>query len=230
MSNVDSLCLHLSNLGLTCDNRTVYDNDDTLSVTHRNHYPSGPNYQDDNDSGMNNNLKVAAINIYRYKFTEDFTSEIFTFAKIHQYDHRKDFKEAWNVWLEDNAGIVQDEVRRLTNLGFEGNIQDKMFKSARYYFRKKSTDKKDPAKRRRYISLQKGFLETIDDHIKISLQKSECKPSNGFDDFCKSEGVVELLKEEIAYLCKNGLTDVGEIKNKIKKTYKNRYFLLIHNN
>jgi hypothetical protein len=230
MSNVATLYDNIDTTSVTCHNRTVYDNDDTLSVTRRNDCHRGANYQHVDDSGMNNNLKGAAINIYRYKFTEEFTSEMFTFAKIHQYDHRKDFKEAWNVWLEDNAGIVEDEVRRLTNLGFDGNILDKMFKSARYYFRKKSTNKKDPVKRRSYISLQKGFLETIDDHIKTSLQKSECKPSNGFDDFCKSEGVVDLLKEEITYLCKNGLTDVGEIKNKIKKTYKNRYFLLIHNN
>ena len=41
-------------------------------------------------------------NIYRYKFTDDFTSELFKFSKIHQYDHRKDFKEAWEIWMEDN--------------------------------------------------------------------------------------------------------------------------------
>ena len=69
-------------------------------------------------------------NIYRYKFTDDFTSELFMFSKIHQYDHRKDFKEAWEIWMEENDEIVNDEVRRLTNLGYDGDITDKMFKSA----------------------------------------------------------------------------------------------------
>ena len=32
------------------------------------------------------------INIFRYKFSEDFTKPLYQFSKIHQYDHRKDFK------------------------------------------------------------------------------------------------------------------------------------------
>jgi hypothetical protein len=35
------------------------------------------------------------------------------------------------------------------------------------------------------------------------------------------------LKEEVTYLCNHGMTDSTEIKKKIKKTYKNRYFILI---
>ena len=76
--------------------------------------------------------------IYRYKFTEDFMNELFNFSKIHQYDDRKDFKEAWELWLVDNEEIVIDEEIRLINLGYVGDVRDKMFKSARYYFRKKN--------------------------------------------------------------------------------------------
>ena len=35
-----------------------------------------------------------ANTIYRYKFREEFVGELYKFSKIHQYDHRKDFKEA----------------------------------------------------------------------------------------------------------------------------------------
>jgi hypothetical protein len=164
-------------------------------------------------------------NIYRYKFTDDFTSELFKFSKIHQYDHRKDFKEAWEIWIEDKDEILNDEVRRLTNLGYDGDILDKMFKSARYYFRKKSTEKKEPAKRRIYVGSQKDLLEAMDEHIKSNIVSGDFKPSEGFDEFCKQN--VGLLKEEIAVLCRAGLTDSNEIKSKIKKTYKNRYFLAI---
>ena len=58
----------------------------------------------DND----NENELFEINIFRYKFDEDFTSELYKFSKIHQYDHRKDFKEAWNIWIEENEELVDD--------------------------------------------------------------------------------------------------------------------------
>ena len=204
-----------SNNCIDC-NGTIYNRFDTLSVTNANKTVSNKN------SDINNEVNV---NIYRYKFTDDFTKEMFKFSKVHQYDHRKDFKEAWNIWTEENDNIVSEEVRRLTNLGYDGDILDKMFKSARYYFRKKSTEKKAPAERRNYISVQKDLLDAMDDHIKSKLQEDDYKPSDGFDEFCKIN--IDLLKEEVNMLCRNGFTNSEEIKKKIKKTYKNRYFLII---
>jgi hypothetical protein len=166
-----------------------------------------------------------SINIYRYKFTNDFTNELYKFSKIHQYDHRKDFKEAWEIWIDDNSNLVDDEVRRLTNLGYDGDVLDKMFKSARYYFRKKSTEKKEPVKRRIYVGSQKDLLEAMDDHIKSNISSGEFKPADGFDEFCKKN--VDILKDQVNQLIRSGITDSNEIKSKIKKTYKNRYFLII---
>jgi hypothetical protein len=169
-----------------------------------------------------NNLN---INIYRYKFTDEFTNELFKFSKIHQYDDRKVFKDAWEIWLEENDDLVNSEYRRLKELGYDGDIFDKMFKSARYYFRKKSTEKKEPVKRRIYVGTQKDLLEAMDEHIKSNISSGTFKPSDGFDEFCKQN--VSLLKEEVGILCRAGMTDSDEIKSKIKKTYKNRYFLAI---
>jgi hypothetical protein len=152
-------------------------------------------------------------------------NELYIFAKVHQYDHRKVFKEAWEVWLEENNTIVASEEKRIIELGYSGNIIEKMFKSARYYFRKKSTEKKALAKRRDYIGVQKDLLESMDKHIISSIIRENYKPSEGFDEFCKDH--VELLKEQIDLLCKNGFTNSNEIKKKMKKTYKNRYFLLV---
>jgi len=177
------------------------------------------NRVDDIESDVN-------VNIFRYKFTDDFTSELFKFSKIHQYDHRKDFKEAWKTWLEENVEIVEEETRKLKKLGYQGNVEDKMFKSARYYFRKKSTEKKAPAKRRDYVGVNKLLLEAMDTHIRDGINTEDYKPSDGFDSFCNKNK--DLLREEVSTLCKNGLTDSNEIKNKIKKTYKNRYFLYIN--
>ena len=44
-----------------------------------------------NETSDNNRPTV----IYRFKFTEQFMEELYKFSKIHQYDDRKDFKEAW---------------------------------------------------------------------------------------------------------------------------------------
>ena len=167
------------------------------------------------------------VNIYRYKFTPEFMNNLFIFSKIHEYDDRSDFKEAWKQWTEDNENIVSIEVKRLTELGYEGDIIDKMYKSARYYFRKKSTEKKNAALRRDYISVNKKLINAMDDHIRTEIHRDDYKPSDAFDEFCNSN--LDLLKENITIICKNGLTDPVEIKKKIKKTYKNRYFLFANN-
>ena len=168
--------------------------------------------------------KNSNINIYRFKFTTEFTDELYNFSKIHQYDQRKDFKEAWNIWLDDNEIIVENEIRRIKNLGYIGDIKDKMFKSSRYYFRKKSTEKKEPIKRRTYMCVQKDLLDAIDQHIKNNINNNNYKPSIGFDDFCNNN--IDLLKQEINILIRNGFTDSEEIRKKMKKTYKNRHFLI----
>ena len=101
-----------------------------------------------------------------------------------------------------------------------------MFKSARYYFRQKSTEKKAPKERRDYVGSRKELLDAMDKHIKDQSNKPDCKPSDGFDEFCKANR--DVLNDEVKMLCKNGFNDAVEIKNKIKKTYKNRYFLIVN--
>lgn len=163
--------------------------------------------------------------IYRFKFTEDFMAELYKFAKIHQYDHRKDFKEAWTKWTDENDEIITNETERLLVLGYkdEANIDDKMFKSARYYFRKKSPVKPEPKQRRQYISVEPELLLAIDQHI---IANNECKPEAAFVLFCKENN--QILRQSIGQICSQGINDALLIQQKIKKTYKNRYFLLLN--
>jgi hypothetical protein len=175
-------------------------------------------YSDENHISLN-------ANIYRYKFTQEFMDELHKFSKIHQYDDRKSFKEAWDNWLEENGDLVQDEIERLENLNYEGDILDKMFKSARYYFKKKGTTKPEPKSRRQYLSVQKDLLDAMDEHILKNKSEPDYKPSDGFSDFCNTH--LDLLKEEVVRLViEHQINDVNVIKDKIKKTYKNRYFIL----
>jgi len=176
-------------------------------------------------NNVNNNVKI-----YRYKFSDEFIEELYKFSKIHQYDHRKDFKEAWEVWIDDNSQLIFKESTRLTELGYNGDILQKMFTSARYYFRKKGTEKKEPRMRCSYIGMQKDLLNAMDNHIRLSMNTNErvFKPSTGFTEFCKEH--VELLQQEIEMLIKFDVVSSDEIKKKIKKTYKNRYFMIISKN
>ena len=128
--------------------------------------------------------------------------------------------------MEDNDDIINKEVKRLFDLGYKGDIIDKMFKSARYYFRKKSSEKKEPTKRRGYVVTDKKLIQEIDVHIKLHVNLGNFKPSDGFEEFCKEN--VELLKEQVIMIYKSGITNSEEIKAKIKKTYKNRCFLIIN--
>lgn len=197
----------------------IQNNDlDLQSSYNDNDFNNIVNDNDKNDQEIN-------VNIYRFKFTNEFTEELYKFSKIHQYDHRKDFKEAWQIWVDEQDNIVNEEMRRLTNLGYDGNVLDKMFKSARYYFRKKSTEKKEPAQRRVYHGSNKNLLESMDSHIQKHITEKDFKPSDGFDSFCTE--YLEVVKEEAIQLYKNGIVSSNEIKIKIKKTYKNRYYLFI---
>jgi hypothetical protein len=166
--------------------------------------------------------------IYRFKFTEQFMEVLYEFSKIHQYDERKDFKEAWKIWVEENETIINQETKRLNDLGYKGDILDKMFKSARYYFRKKSSEKKQPIQRRPYISVNRELLDAMDNHIKKNIFDKDYQPKTGFISFCRTNEIV--LKETLVKIFEQGVTDSEVIQEKIKKTYKNRYFILIQMN
>ena len=185
--------------------------------------------REDNDITNETSDNSRPTVIYRFKFTEQFMEELYKFSKIHQYDDRKDFKEAWKVWTEENEDIINEESVRLNNLGYpkEGDIIDKMFKSARYYFRKKSTEKKQPIQRRQYISVTRELLDAMDNHIEENMFKEEYQPKTGFVSFCK--GNEKVLKESLTKIFEQGIKDSELIQDKIKKTYKNRYFMLTQN-
>ena len=177
-----------------------------------------------NDLSKESVDNVFPIVIYRFKFTEEFMVYLYNFSKIHQYDDRKDFKEAWTVWTEENDDIIDGEMRRLLNLGYEGDVLDKMFKSARYYFRKKSAERIEPKQRRQYISVTKDLLDAMDRHIENNIYDDNYQPKTGFITFCKDNET--LLKDTISSIFGQGIKESELIEYKIKKTYKNRYFML----
>ena len=83
---------------------------------------------------------ASGIKTFRFEFSKPFIQELSRFSKVHQYDERHTYKKEWTAWKSDQAiaEIMEMEKRRLEENGYAGNIEDKMFKSGRYYFRKKT--------------------------------------------------------------------------------------------
>jgi len=175
---------------------------------------------------MNEEIKIKT---YRYKFSGDFLEHLKEFSRIHRFDDSVTFKDNWEIWCKENKKIIETEINILKEKGYEGNILVKMYKSARYYFKIKSNIKTKPNKRRNYIGLDIEFRDLMDEHIENKCGRQEMKPSNGFINFMDSEEYKEEIEIETLRLKSFNLgNDV--ILNKIKKTYKNRYFIYQKNN
>jgi len=103
-----------------------------------------------------------------------------------------------------------------------------MYKSVRYYFKNKSNKKKEVKKRRNYVSVTPEFRDAIDGHINAVTMRREIKPAEGYINFMDDKLHVDLLRLEKLRLESYNFTN-EEIITKFKKTYKNRYFIMMKN-
>jgi len=164
-------------------------------------------------------------NVYRFNFSDSFTQQLFYFSKVHQHEERKEYKENWKIWLETNKELIEQETKTLKEAGFYGDTIEKMYKSARYYFRNKKNKLGERTRenkiRKTYIMLDLDLLKAMDDYM-IRIGGLEVKPSTSFDMFCAAfMFLIERERDRMRLDYK--LTD-KDFDDKIKKTYKNRYF------
>ena len=165
---------------------------------------------------------------YRYKFSIEIMNEVTAFSKIHQYDDRQTYREAWNIWKEEQRDSVDAETERLMRLGYTGSVEDKMYRAGRYYFRKKDlSETKEKRERRGYILINRKARAAMDTHIREIMDGDEFTPASGYTDFCGKN--LAILTEEIYRICREDVAAAADTKilaEKFKKTYKNRYYLL----
>lgn len=181
------------------------------------------------NTGTNDQSSTASQNgIYRFKFGERLIGLIEAFAVIHKNDSKDVFKENWEAFLKENDEAIKEEELELSRKGYNGNINEKMYKSARYYFRLKTS--KPIQTRRNYVGLNRSLINTMDDFIRqkqaLNIRNNEIvfKPSNGYTEFAQRYS--SILQKEIGELNKHQLGP-EESNIKIKKTFKNRYFQII---
>jgi len=178
------------------------------------------------DQGMQMRTRVL-----RFEFSDALVEHLTAFAQLHQYDDRKTYKKAWTEWMANAeiATLLNADAARLKCLGYEGDVADKLYKSGRYYFREKKANansecKNDAIQRsRKYIMLGRELLTAMDEHIERGLRQCDYTPAKGFAEFCQLD--IASYHSEVARLSEV-MSSGEDVSDKLKKTYKNRYFML----
>jgi hypothetical protein len=167
------------------------------------------------------------IKVFRFELSSNIKEEIIRFSSLNELSDRETFKENWKIWILDNKEFIENEVDKLEIKKYNGDILKKMYISARYYYRNKKKTS-EPVKRKKYVSLSKDLLISMDNHIKESIKGNNYKPEKSFEEFCIDPKNHPLLKGGIIEIKdKDKNITLEDIKKKIKKTYKNRYRLII---
>lgn len=161
---------------------------------------------------------------YRYRLSAPVVEVISHFSKLHMYDDRHEYKIAWGNWVAANAVIVEAETQKLIAAGYEGDTLDKMYKAGRYYFRtKQSTSKKNLKPRRVYVGTSREMLDMMDAFIEDDLSSPLFNsPAKTYQLFLESKQARLRYEEELLYLTK--VLPKEEAEDKLKKTFKNRYY------
>ena len=221
-SPVDKLGNTLSQLNINTDLRR----DDDITVN--------KDTESFDDSATSTPTTVSDENepqVFRFKLAPSVQEMVTAFAKVHQYDDRKDYKEAWNTWCEENTNAIRVEEERLSELGYDGNVIDKMYKAGRYYFRTKTVNKDKKAKKRRqYVSMDSSILIAMDEHIASNYNTEGYTPASGYDTFVESNKNILLTEVQRLFAEHGNNLNAKDIQLKVKKTYKNRYYLYSRNN
>lgn len=177
---------------------------------------------------MENSTDNVQSQVFRFKFNEELTDNINYFSKLHQHDDRKTYKEEWKKWCEtpEMVAIIMSETERLNRLGYTENINDKMYRSSRYYYRKKNEQVKERATFvRSSYNVSKEFITLMKNYIENEKLSSNFSPKNAYNNFIEINK--ELYDNEIQNLTTNGFSNEDALL-KIKKTFKNQHYQSIH--
>jgi hypothetical protein len=171
---------------------------------------------------------------YRFKFNKELLESIETFSNKHANDNCHDFASAFELWKRTNTELISKESDRMENLGFNGSIELKMYKSARYYFKnkamKKTKSKKKTknrnASKKNYISRNPEFFSFMEHYI----LGHRLKASTLYDKFINeiNSDIVSVIQKEVIRLKSFGLTE-EEAEKKIHKTFNNAYYKIKKN-
>lgn len=175
--------------------------------------------------------------IFHFNASDDCATMLYSFAKEHRDLKNKQFKLAWDSWtkMPEVSDILNKEANKLTAAGYSGDAMEKMYASARYYYRKKAikaqkevsdslcdeaTEKKEKTPRKKYERSDGQRLEQINSHIAEELTSFIGEDSD-IDKFSFKISPAQSFEN---YIAKYPDTECDV--DKLKKIYKNRLFLI----
>jgi hypothetical protein len=193
---------------------------------------------------------MAAATTYHYKLAEHVMALIVDFAKTHYFADRKTYQAQWLDFCAEHAAVLADERARLLREQFQGDIDEKFYKTGRHYFRNKNLrnaddlhrqekrkrlekvpevdgTSKNKKKSRTYIRVVPSLLEAMRVHTSANMHITA--PKEGYALFAQTHALL-LLEEETRlqalYMEEMGLSEStarAEIAERFKKSYKNFY-------
>ena len=193
-------------------------------------------------------------------FSEEFSKVLHEFSKLHYEEPLKTFRESWKAWMSTNdiqTKMIREIERMKTNnfIGTDEEITQKIYTSARFYYRKKekrakklaseSKEQQEPnekpiPKSKPYIGFSKEFIQLMDNEIKDKiLQKADADETiktaiklnqkQAFHTFTSAhvnDISAEFGKLKIKYDELDERFVAKDIANKLKKAYQNRFYCI----
>ena len=158
--------------------------------------------------------KEIILQQHHFNYSDEFANLLAGFATDNLEYKNKEFKAAWKKWTDIHSAEIEKETAKMKQEGYPGDVAEKMYFSARYYYRKKAIreqtelntlDEKTP--RKKYESIDKQVLVQMNDQIVLQLQTNakNMTPSKAFAEYCEQHRI-------------------AEDDAKMKKTYKNLYW------
>jgi hypothetical protein len=191
---------------------------------------------------MSINSKRIRIKAIRYNFTPEMMENIQEFTRVHQFDERKKYKEEWKCWIntKEIELKVSNEIIRLRDEGCTWEdeiIKEKMYKSSKFYYKKKmqtKTNDDDKIKtQEKYKGFTKQFLRSIDEYIHEKIKEKsrniedtmglDVVPTKIYNEYCLNHK--DEIKKEILRLREFHRKINGEVfLDKLKKTFSHRFY------
>ena len=165
------------------------------------------------------------LNTHHFKYSDGFADKLATFAKAHLDYKNKEFKAEWKKWTEQHVDEIQTEIAKMKSDGYPGSVEDKMYFSARYYYRKKAIKDQDQSQlddekstRKKYELIDKELLSQMNDHIISQIYSSE------HSEKTLTGVVISNVSPSKAYTNYCNKFCGSEEDQKTKKIYKNLYW------
>jgi hypothetical protein len=166
---------------------------------------------------------------FRFQLGDNILSSLRPFAARHADLRSTEFTIQWEWWCKTNEVLIEAETVRLRKMGYDNDVLTKLYRAARYYF-KNCPPRLEPRRRINrcvYMTLAPQVLQAIDAHLRTFVSPDSAKPAALYAHFLATNtALVPLLATEIERMRMQGGFDDAKALAKIKKTYKNRYFLM----